>query len=101
MRTRISCPHLAGRNRAVSYLAALCLCVYVAAAASGAPNPVQGKWTDADTGMQVEFKHNGSMTEQKRSGAVVDGHYALLDDTHIRLQLPNAVAPSVPIIVTY
>ena len=73
-----------------------------AAPAAPAPppqRPIHGKWTDLTSGVQLEFKHNGSLTETRPDGGEVRGHYALMDETHLRIQMHSERLPTAAFVV--
>lgn len=63
-------------------------------------NPVLGQWTDGDSGLAVEFKHNGTIAETLPSGAIGEGSWAFIDDTHIRVEPAGDLIPSGAYIAT-
>jgi hypothetical protein len=56
--------------------------------------PIEGKWTDVATGLQVDFKHDGTVLEVLPSGGISEGTYAFTDDNHIRVQPAADLIPS-------
>lgn len=65
------------------------------------PRPIQGVWLDAASGITVEFKRNGAVIETRPDGNTSEGNYAILDDTHVRIQPASQFMPGGAYLATF